>query len=53
MVGTHRRVPLDALLTYRRAWDERRDQALNELVQISEDLGLYDVPATAAVATSR
>jgi excisionase family DNA binding protein len=53
MVGTHRRVPLDALLTYRRAWDERRDQAINELVQISEDLGLYDVPATAAVATSR
>jgi excisionase family DNA binding protein len=53
MVGTHRRVPLDALLAYRRAWDERRDQALNELVQMSEDLGMYDIPATADAVTSR
>lgn len=50
-VGTHRRVDLDDLLAYRDRWDEARDKALRELTQMSEDFGLYDLPAAGVTKT--
>jgi excisionase family DNA binding protein len=40
-VGTHRRVPLEALLEFRRRRDAERSNALANLTELSEDLGLY------------
>ena len=44
MAGTHRRVPLDALLAYRREEQKRRRELLRELTQLSEEWGMYDLP---------
>jgi excisionase family DNA binding protein len=40
--GSHRRVPLNALLAYKRQRDEERERALDELGQLNQDMGLYD-----------
>lgn len=41
MVGTHRRIPVSELLTYKRHRDAARRQALVELTQLSQEWGLY------------
>lgn len=46
MVGTHRRIPVSDLLAYKQHRDEARRQALDELTQISQEMGMYDLPGT-------
>lgn len=41
MNGTHRRLLLDDVLRYKKERDERRHEALRELNQISQEMGLY------------
>ena len=41
--GTHRRIALPDLLAYKERRDSRRTQALDDLVRLSQELGLYDV----------
>jgi excisionase family DNA binding protein len=41
-VGAHRRIPLHTLLEYKERRDDEREQALRELTQLSQELGLYD-----------
>jgi len=43
-VGPRRRVRRDDLLAYKRVRDHQRRQGLQRLVEISEELGLYDLP---------
>ena len=45
-VGRHRRVRLIDALEYRRTRSERRREALDELVSVSESAGLYETTAT-------
>jgi excisionase family DNA binding protein len=40
-VGRHRRITFDALMEFRRHDDLKRRSASDELVQLSEELGLY------------
>lgn len=42
MVGTHRRIRLEEVLKYKAESDRRMDEAMDELVALSEELGLYD-----------
>lgn len=42
MVGTHRRIPLEAVLKYRREMKEKTRGAVRELTKLSDELGLYD-----------
>ena len=42
MVGTHRRLALGDILSYREASASRRHTALNEMTREAEELGLYD-----------
>lgn len=42
VVGTHRRLELGEVLAYREKQRLDRREALRELTQLSEDLGLYD-----------
>jgi excisionase family DNA binding protein len=42
-VGSHRRIPLQALREYKTKEDEKANLALDEMVSISQKLGLYDV----------
>jgi excisionase family DNA binding protein len=42
MVGTHRRLALADVLAYREASARRRRDALDQMVDDAEDLGLYD-----------
>ena len=42
MTGTHRRVYLKDLLSYRHQRDRERVEALDRMAQIEEDAGLYD-----------
>jgi excisionase family DNA binding protein len=42
MVGTHRRIPGDALLAYREKMFQRARDAADEMARASQDLGLYD-----------
>lgn len=42
--GTQRRMRLNDLLAYKRERDRERRQGLLRLVEISEELGLYDLP---------
>ena len=44
--GSHRRVPLATLLTYKRRRDEERERALDESAQLHQDIGLYDTLCT-------
>ncbi len=41
MVGSHRRISIGDLMTYKQARDQSREAALDELAQLSQDLGLY------------
>jgi excisionase family DNA binding protein len=41
LVGTHRRVRLDDVLSYRQERTERRRQALRELSKEADELGIY------------
>ncbi len=43
MVGTHHRIPTAALLEYREKMYRRAKQAADEMVQLSQDLGLYEL----------
>lgn len=45
-VGTHRRVLRDDVLAYKRDNDRKRQQALDELTALGQELGLYDQPTT-------
>ena len=42
-VGRHRRILIEDLLTYREASEKRSRAAMEELVALSEELGLYDL----------
>ena len=42
-VGSHRRIPLRDLLAYKDESDRSMDEAMNELVALSQELGLYDL----------
>ena len=42
MVGTHRRVTLSDVAAYRQESTARRREALEEMTQQAEELGLYD-----------
>ena len=48
-VGRHRRVRLIDALEYRDARSERRREALDELVSVSESAGMYETTATPQV----
>ncbi len=41
--GTHRRIALPDLLAYKERRDARRTQALDDLVRLSQEMGLYDL----------
>lgn len=41
-VGSHRRIPLPDLLEYKERRDEERLEAIREIAQMSQDLGMYD-----------
>ncbi|KAB8316677.1 helix-turn-helix domain-containing protein [Tolypothrix campylonemoides VB511288] len=41
-VGTHRRVPFQNLMKYKEQRDIKRRQALQELIEMSEEAGLYE-----------
>lgn len=41
-VGRHRRIRFADLMAYKSHTDHRRDEALDELVHLSSELGLYD-----------
>jgi excisionase family DNA binding protein len=41
-VGSHRRIRIGDLLEYKRSRDRLRRDHLNEMVRVSESLGLYD-----------
>lgn len=41
-VGTHRRVPFEDLMKYKEQRDIKRRQALKELIEMSEEAGLYE-----------
>lgn len=41
-VGTHRRVLLSDLLSYKEKFDREQEQGLIELIQLTEELGFYD-----------
>ncbi len=43
MVGRHRRIRTAALLTYRERLFQQAKKAADEMVRISEELGLYDL----------
>ena len=41
-VGTHRRIRFSDLMQYKARRDAEREHALNEIAQMSQELGLYD-----------
>lgn len=43
LLDDFRRLSLDDVLTYRRAFKLRQREALNDMIRLSEELGLYDL----------
>jgi excisionase family DNA binding protein len=43
LVGKHRRIPTPALVKYRDKMFQRAKAAADEMVQLSQELGLYDI----------
>jgi excisionase family DNA binding protein len=43
MVGTHHRIPTAALIEYRQKMYQRAKQAADEMAQLSQELGLYEL----------
>ena len=41
-VGSHRRIRFSDLMNYKRSRDIEREHALDEIAQMSQDLGMYD-----------
>jgi excisionase family DNA binding protein len=41
-VGTHRRIRLSDLLSYKKLRDAERERGLNEIARISQEFGVYD-----------
>ncbi|WP_407896283.1 excisionase family DNA-binding protein [Scytonema sp. NUACC26] len=41
-VETHRRIPFRDLMTYKQQRDIKRRQALQELIEMTEEAGLYE-----------
>jgi len=41
-VGTHRRIRFSDLMNYKKLRDAERERGLDEIAQMSQDLGLYD-----------
>jgi excisionase family DNA binding protein len=41
-VGTHRRVPFQDLMKYKEQGDSKRRRALQELIEMSQEAGLYE-----------
>lgn len=41
-VGSHRRVHLEDLMRYKKQRDGEQKAAIDEIAQLSQDLGLYD-----------
>lgn len=42
-VGTHRRIKLEDLMNYKEKRDKKREEALDELINMTEELGLYEL----------
>lgn len=42
MVGNRRRIRFDDLMKFKRLWEAKRLAAMDELLNLSEDLGLYE-----------
>lgn len=42
-VGTHRRIRFDDLMSYKRRFDAEREEALDRLAQLNQEMGLYDL----------
>ena len=45
-VGTHKRILLKNLLEYKKLRDAKRQQRLQKLTELSQELGLYDYSYT-------
>jgi excisionase family DNA binding protein len=41
-IGTHRRIRFSDLVDYKKKRDARREQALEKIAQVSQELGIYD-----------
>ncbi len=41
-IGTHRRIRFSDLMEYKKRRDAERERGINEIAQMSQDLGLYD-----------
>lgn len=41
-VGTHRRIRFSDLMEYKKKRDAKRERALEEIAQLSQELGIYD-----------
>ncbi|HLP90261.1 MAG TPA: helix-turn-helix domain-containing protein [Nostocaceae cyanobacterium] len=42
MVGTHRRVPFEELMKYKKQRDAKRSESLQKLIELTEEAGLYE-----------
>jgi excisionase family DNA binding protein len=42
-VGTHRRIYLENLINYKEKRDKQREEALDELINMTEEFGLYEL----------
>ncbi len=47
VVGTHKRIPGDALATYKEQQRARSRKAMDELIALTEEMGGYDAPTQA------
>jgi len=45
-VGKHRRLKMEEVIKYRSAFKQKQKQLLNEIIELDEELGLYDSSAS-------